>query len=976
MPAKDTKRTKIKQKAENIFSFFVCFVSFAGENFKIMKDVSEQEWLEICEIFHSIVELSQTERERVLAEISDEKKRAEVEKLLAADSDESTFLQSSPINAITSEAEILKIPEQIGKYKILREIGRGGMGAVYLAKREDLKKQVALKIIKRGMDTDEILRRFQTERQILANLEHQNIARLLDGGVSEDGLPFIVMEYVAGEDLVTFCDGNDLSFNEKLNLFRKICAAVAYAHQNLVVHRDLKPSNILVTKDGEPKLLDFGISKLLTDENAETGTATSLGMMTPNYASPEQFRGETVSTATDIYSLGVILCELLTGNLPYKIRTKRFDEAARIVAETEPRKPSSLISDLGFRISDSKSKDGYKFQTADIKIEDQKPKTKNQNRKTNLKSQILNPKLLRGDLDNIILKALRKETARRYATVEKFSEDIRRHQDGLPVTARPDTFSYRAEKFVKRNKFSVISAGLIFLALIGGVIGTSWQAVRAERQKVLAEKRFAEVRELANNVIFKYHDEAEKLTGSTNMREMMITDALSYLDSLAQDSAGDVSLQKELGLAYVRIGKIQGRAYFANLGDTKGAVESYKKGIELLEPFVAKADDVKFQWNFVNSISELSGVLRRQGNIAESDIYQKRATELNEKFLAANPDNPILLTRSAYNYYFIGDTLPLGKGENENIATYKKCIKAAEKVLNRDPNHLNSNNVLAAAIQRVGANLIVLARNAEEVGDEQTAQKLTAEAVPYYKRSLEIGENLVKMQPNDALYEGILSAAKYNETDYLIQNKQYREALRIALEGLKNYEGKLKVDPENSENKLNLTYVYNGLNTIYARMNNLQKAAESYRKMIALYDDVIRRDRENLDYSQKRQQSAYFYADELLRLGNTEDAQKVYSEEFAVFERNALEKSPLFAASVRGFMLEKTADCDLKRAQKNDLIPEKQKELYQTALSKYENALELWANGGAQIAPGVSDTDRIKIVKRKAEICRAALAKI
>ncbi len=934
-----------------------------------MKYVSEKDWLEVCEVFHHIVELPVAEREKVLAEIADENKRAEVEKLLASDADESEFLQSSPINAITSDS--LRIPEQIGKYKILREIGRGGMGAVYLAEREDLKKQVALKIIKRGMDTDEILRRFQTERQILANLEHPNIARLLDGGVSDDGLPFIVMEYVAGEDLLAFCDENNLSLTQKLDLFRKICAAVQYAHQNLVVHRDLKPSNIVVTKTGEPKLLDFGISKFLSSENDQTGTATSLGMMTPNYASPEQFRGETVSTATDIYSLGVILFELLTGNLPYEIRTKRFEEAARIIAETEPQKPSAVIADLGFGILDFKSKGRYKFQTADEKSKDQKPKTKDQNQKTNPKSQLINPKLLRGDLDNIILRALRKEPARRYATVEQFSEDIRRHLDGLPVTARPDTFSYRAEKFIKRNLIAVGSAALVFLLLAIGIGGISWQYVRAEGQRILAEKRFGEVRQMANNVVFKYYDEADKLTGSTKMREMMVTDALSYLDGLAKDAAGDISLQKELGLAYSRIGKVQGRAYFANLGDTKGAVESYKKGIELLEPFVAESADVKFQWDFINSLGELSSILRRQGNISESDNYQKRATELGEKFLAANPEDLTLLTRSAYNYYFIGDTLPLGINENENITSFKKCAATAEKVLSRDPNHLRANNILAAGIQRIGSNLLILARNAEETGDSQTSHKLTQEAFSYYRKATELAEKIIKLQPNDALYEGILAAAKFNESEPLLQTKQYSEALRVSLEGLQNYENKLKADPENSENKLNLTYVYVVLNTLYLRLDNALKADESYRKMSKLFDEIIALDGENMDYRQKRQQSAYLYADELVRAGKIEEARKIYTEEFTSFEQKMQEKSPQFNASIRGFMLEKTADCDLANAKNLKLPSEKQREFYRAALTKYENALEIWKEVGAQIAFGVTDAQRIEIVKRKAEMCRA-----
>ena len=934
-----------------------------------MKEIiSENSWQEIGDLFHLIVELPPAEREKALAAIADAGKRGQVLELLKADDEDVSFLQSSPLEAVVLSNA--KIPERIGKYKILREIGRGGMGAVYLAEREDLKKRVAVKIIKRGMDTDEILRRFQTERQILANLEYPNIARLIDGGVSDEGTPFLVMEYVAGEELINYCDAQNLSLTAKLNLFRKICAAVGYAHRNLVVHRDLKPSNILVSKDGEPKLLDFGISKLLTSETDETGTATALGMMTPNYASPEQFRGETVSTATDIYSLGVILFELLTGELPFKIKSKRFEEAARIIAEAEPLRPSSVIQNSKFKIQNSEAADNYKFQTESSISADQKPKTKNQKYLTNPKSEIRNPKFLKGDLDNIILKALRKDASRRYATVEQFSEDVRRHLDGLPVTARPDTFSYRAEKFFKRNKISVIGSGVIALALIGGVIGTSWQAIRAERQRVLAEKRFGEVRQMANNVVFKYYDEADKLAGSTVMRQMMITDATSYLDGLAQDSGGDAMLQKELGQSYLRIGKVQGKAYFANLGDTENAVENYKKGIELLEPIALNSDDVKFQWEFVNAVGELSGILRRQGNVAESDFYQKRATELNEKFLAANPEDLTLLTRSAYSYYFVGDTLPIGINDDENIPTFLKCKATAEKVLSRDPQHLRATNILAASIQRIGSNLLVLARNAEESGDEQSAEKLTAEAADYFRQATALGEKMVAMQPNDQLYEGLLTAAKFNENEYLVMQKNYREALRVALEGLQSYENKLKSDTANAENKLNTTYVYGSLGGIYLRLNDAPKADECYRKMMKLFDEVIAQDSGNLDTRQKRWQAAYGYADELLRAGKIESARQIYTEEFNAVEKSAREKDEKFAASIRGFMLAKIADCDTAAARNAG----SKRELYDAAAAKYQAALESWADGGAQIAPGVTDAQRIEIIKKKLETCRKMLA--
>jgi len=367
------------------------------------------------------------------------------------------------------------------------------------------------------------------------------------------------MEYVEGVDLIRFCGQTDLSVSEKLKIFRKVCEAVSYAHSRLVVHRDLKPSNILVNQKGEPKLLDFGISKLLSDaQTADKGTVTSFGMLTPNYASLEQFRGETVSTLTDVYSLGVILYELLTGNLPYDVGNKRFDEVARVVCETEPERPSSVV--------------GKPWSPG--KETEQIPVITDKNASANPKPKIQNPKFLKGDLDNIILKALRKEPARRYQSVEQFSEDIRRHLEGLTVTARPSTFTYRAEKFVKRN-FATVAAGfLIFLSLLGGIVGIGWQYFRAESQRQIAERRFGEVRQLANNVVFKYYDEIKDLEGATKAKEMMVGDALNSLDNLARNAEGDASLQLELAQAYIRIGNIYGGAMQANTGDTASAVGS------------------------------------------------------------------------------------------------------------------------------------------------------------------------------------------------------------------------------------------------------------------------------------------------------------------------------------------------------------------------------------------------------------------
>jgi len=288
----------------------------------------------------------------------DESLRQEVESLLASDEQAGDFLNTPALKIATEEiaeerARTL-VGRQLGHYRLLSQLGAGGMGEVYLAARADdqYRKQVAIKLVKRGMDTDNILRRFRHERQILAALDHPNIARLLDGGVSEDGLPYFVMEYIAGAPITEYCDSHQLSTEERLKLFRQVCAAVHYAHQNLVVHRDLKPGNILVTEEGAPRLLDFGIAKVFNPELASPTldlTAPEMRLMTPEYASPEQVRGEPITTASDIYSLGVVLYELLTGHHPYRTRNLPPSEVIRIVCEKEPEKPSDSIADCGFK---------------------------------------------------------------------------------------------------------------------------------------------------------------------------------------------------------------------------------------------------------------------------------------------------------------------------------------------------------------------------------------------------------------------------------------------------------------------------------------------------------------------------------------------------------------------------------------------------------------------------------------------------
>jgi serine/threonine protein kinase len=427
-----------------------------------MNSPAAKRWERIKELFEVAVDLPPHDRATLLQKEcdGDESLRREIESLLESDEQADGFIEQP---ALEMPRDIFPEPpaetiagRQFGAYKVIREIGRGGLGAVYLAARADdeYRKQVAIKLVRRGLDTEDILRRFRNERQILAQLDHPNIARLIDGGTTEDGLPYFVMEYVEGEPIGVYCDAHGLGTTERLNLFRKVCAAVTYAHQNLVIHRDLKPSNILVTREGEPKLLDFGIAKLLgPEEEALAQTMIGQQIMTPEYASPEQVKSERITTVSDVYSLGVLLYELLTGRRPYRLKTRTAEEIGRAITDQEPERPSTAIA----------KGDG------------------------NSKAQIPNPKLLRGDMDNIVLMAMRKEPSRRYTSVGQFSEDIRRHLDGLPVIARKDTVSYRAGKFVSRHRIGVAAATLVLLSLVGGIIATLIQVRTSHREKAKAE---------------------------------------------------------------------------------------------------------------------------------------------------------------------------------------------------------------------------------------------------------------------------------------------------------------------------------------------------------------------------------------------------------------------------------------------------------------------------------------------------------
>jgi tetratricopeptide (TPR) repeat protein len=433
--------------------------------------------------------------------------------------------------------------EVVGPFALLRPLGHGGMGEVWLARQVDgrLEREVALKLPGLHQQGAHWRERFRRERDILARLAHPHIARLYDAGVSSDGQPWLAMEHVEGRPLDEHVRHEAPSIPQRLALFRQVLDAVAHAHRHLVVHRDLKPANILIDGAGRVKLLDFGIAKLLEEERPADADhqLTRIGgrVMTLRYAAPEQLTGEPIGTATDVYALGVILHELITGVSPYRaIRESRAITDSALLAE-HPAAPSAIAGPVARQV--------------------------------------------RGDLDAIILKAMRRDPAARYASVERFDEDIERHLDRRPVAARRGTWRYLAGRFAARHKFSFAAGAAVLFALLAGLVAADHERRTAEAQRARAERHFASVRKLANTLIFEVHAQLENLPGSLKARETLVGTALEYLDALAAESAGDPALMFELAVAYRTIGDIQGQARIANLGDPAAAMRNYEKAHDL-----------------------------------------------------------------------------------------------------------------------------------------------------------------------------------------------------------------------------------------------------------------------------------------------------------------------------------------------------------------------------------------------------------
>jgi serine/threonine protein kinase/tetratricopeptide (TPR) repeat protein len=580
--------------------------------------------------------------------------REHVERLLAA----STAAEGNPIWREPAVQGLARASAEatapaIDRYLLLKRIGVGGMGVVYKAVRSDdaFSKEVAIKIVQWAAGDETVLRHFRTERQILANLEHPNIARLLDGGIAADGSPYLVMEFVQGIPISKYVAERTPSLRAILEMFRRICAAVSYAHRNLIVHRDIKPGNILVADgpDGapEPKLLDFGIARLLDDSPEPTRTRA----MTLEYASPEQLSGAPIGIASDIYSLGVLLYELVTGVRPYRPTTSPMD-LAEAICKDDPRPLDASID---------------------------------------------------ADLGKVLLMSMRKEPSRRYESAGQFSEDIRRFLEGYPVIARPDTRRYRVSKFVGRNRLPVAGAGLVALTLAGGI----WATISQSR---IANRRFNDVRNLANYFVADVHDAIKDLPGALPVRKIIVGKALEYLDSLSRDQSNDGQLQAELAAAYEQIAHVQGGLHDpSNLGDHAGALASYRKAAAIRERLVEAHPRDRNQLKGLAECYSSLGSTQAQymGDLQNGAATLRKAVAFGERAVAAGRPDAGTEDVLADAYLMLGDAL--GNASYQNLGDakgatelYRKALAIRERLANREPGNQDRQMHLAMAENRLG----------------------------------------------------------------------------------------------------------------------------------------------------------------------------------------------------------------------------------------------------------------------------------
>lgn len=751
----------------------------------------------IKSIFERALELDKLSRELFFKNLSQEEKiyEKEVKSLLKAYEAHDDFLEIETETNIFSEDNIGPHPligQHIGPYLIEEEVGIGGMGIVFMGKRDDkeFEQRVAIKILKQGLTSEYLVKRFQNERQTLAKLQHPNIAKLFDGGKTSEGLPYLIMEYIDGLPITEYCDKNSLSVKQRLKLFITVSNAVQYAHQNLIIHRDIKPGNILVNNEGRPKLLDFGVSKLLDQElNNEKENLTKTGMwhLTPEYASPEQIKGENITTNSDIYSLGVLLYQLISGTAPYKIYNSSPLAISKIFDEEKITKPSEVVQK----------------NTDEIK-----------NDKTNTKL-IPNHKELKGDIDNIVLKAIHKDPAQRFSSVYEFTNDIERYLKGLPVSARPDTYGYRFSKFVQRHKVGVALFVLVNIIVLSSIAAVIYQGRIAaeERDKAKIEnQKYEKVNSFLTSIL-------SSVDPSEIGRDVKVYD---ILDKAAEDVENELKNQPQVE-ASIR----------STLGNTYVNLGEYDKG----KPFLSKAYEINMNLYGENSketaesIHDLANYYDWIGEYKKADSLYTKSIEIFRNVL----NEPTKIFGDALNNHAI---IKMNFAQNEEAEKlYLEAIDISQKVEGEKTRNLAvMMNNLAISYMDIGKLeesekfykkslaiiLEILGENRPEAGSSYNniarlyiLKNEFDSAEVYLKKSYELKYNLKgKDHPDVGLALNNLGVLEFHK-------KNYQEAENYFIDGIKQYRKTY------SEDHPLIATTYNWLGRVYIDTEEY-KLAESY----------------------------------------------------------------------------------------------------------------------------------------------------
>ncbi len=794
---------------------------------------------------------------------------------------------------------------RLGAYRLRERIGGGGMGSVYLADRVDgFAQRIAVKLIRSGMDSEAIVRRFRTEIHVQAALgRHPNIVGLIDAGTTEDGRPYFVMEHVDGERIDAYCDGRRLGIEERVRLFAGVCDAVQFAHQHAVIHRDLKPGNILVTADGMPKLIDFGIAKLLDPGPGGAGLGAHLDgealtrsgelVMTPEYASPEQVMGEPVTTASDVYALGVVLYQLLTGRRPYWLRTPGLAEVFQAICEQSSGRPSTEVirrpprkrrrprrrpesettstsTSDSTSPSDSTSDDSTATAAAPIPAPSAAPDPKRLAAARGTHPSGLR-RALAGDLDTIVLTAMRKEPERRYASAGELADDLRRHLEGLPVRARGDSAWYRASRFVRRHVAAVVAAVLMALCLAGCAAQTILSLLEARRERDRAEDWSREAQRAVDRFLTRVSEERLlDQPGMHPLRKELLEDARQFYERFLAERAGDPAVRAELAGAQQRLARIT-----AQIGSPTEAAEQYRQAIAMWDELIAASpDDPSYREELADALNG-EGVLLTRLKGRRSDALEacRRARALIEP-LGTPADAParlrhllgLILLNTAQVEYELGQPV-------EAVGTYRRVLEIEGRLADKDPSLVAPRLVMARSHAAMGlifsqqprgikpamasyekAIEILDAVTREHPGLAEEAYSMALDlndlallqamagkldsALASDRRSIAILERLDRQYPGVLNYQGGLAAGYNMISDLHRRRQEPTDSLAFAEKARPLLERLVAEHPEDTISRIDLSKTYNNIGRIQQQTGWPVEALHSFQRAVDLLESL------------------------------------------------------------------------------------------------------------------------------------------